>query len=115
MCLFCCQSMFIIGIIADKGFSANFDFLACCCLECMGWVRVNRVEGVLTNSAGGRGRVKQVWERSDLFRSLGLTGRIEDEEDEEVWVAARLHGKQQGVCAPLGWATLPAGMWRGAD
>lgn len=68
-----------------------------------------RVEGVLTSSAGGRGRVKQVWGQSDLFRSLGLTRGIGDEEDEEVWAAAKLRGELWGVCAPLSWATLPAG------
>lgn len=68
-----------------------------------------RVEGVLASSAGGRGRVKQVWGRSDLFRSLGLTRGIGDEEDEEVCAAAKLRGELWGVCAPLSWATLPAG------
>lgn len=55
-----------------------------------------RVEGVLTSSAGGRGRVKQVWGRSDLFRSLGLTRGIGDEEDEEVCAAAKLRGELWG-------------------
>lgn len=59
------------------------------------------MEGVLASSAGGRGKLKQVWGQSDLFRSLGLTGGIGDEEDEEVWAAARLRGELQGGCAPL--------------
>lgn len=68
-----------------------------------------RAGGVLASSAGGSGKLKQVWGKSDLFRSLGLTRRIGDEEGEEVWAAARLDRELQRGGAPLSWAILTTG------
>lgn len=68
-----------------------------------------RAEGVLASSAGGSGKLKQVWGKSDLFRSLGLTRGIGDEEGEEVWAAARLPRELQRGGAPLSWAILTTG------
>lgn len=61
----------------------------------------------LQTSAGGRGRVKEIWGQSDLFRSLGLTGEMSMR---RIWrTAERLRVKQQGACVPLSWAAPPRG------